>query len=174
MPNPTILVNKMNKAPTINATLKLTAEEWKGQREKEMISILGSWDRSVSQKILIIQLSESNENYSFFMCRSLQFICVSLALAYSLNYFFFYFVLCVHFSVFFSVLWHFEYTFFLHRSVNMCSCVLLFSSLLLSYIFILFCCLILRCSFVTGLCICSIVFSLSNCPIINVYVLYFC
>lgn len=59
------------------------------------------------------------------MCRSLQFICVSLALAYSLNYFFFYFVLCVHFSVFFSVLWHFEYTFF---SASICEYVFVCAS----------------------------------------------
>lgn len=165
----------MNKAPTINATLKLTAEEWKGQREKEMISILGSWDRSVSQKILIIQLSESNENYSFFYVPfSSVYLCLSCSRLFSQLFLFLFCFMCSFFCLFFPFFGTLNTLFFLHRSVNMCSCVLLFSSLLLSYIFILFCCLILRCSFVTGLCICSIVFCLSNCPIINVYVLYFC
>lgn len=126
----------MNKAPTINATLKLTAEEWKGQREKEMISILGSWDRSVSQKILIIQLSESNENYSFFYVPfSSVYLCLSCSRLFSQLFLFLFCFMCSFFCLFFRslALWiHFFFCIDLWICVRVCffflhCCYLIFS-----------------------------------------------
>lgn len=119
----------MNKAPNDKSSIRaksgsMTQRERnrKGETEgtKEMISILGSKDRSVSGKILIIQLWSPNENYSFFVPFLFLFFLSSL------NYFF-YSVLCVHFSVFFPFIGTLK--FLLHRSREcLCWCYVYASS----------------------------------------------
>lgn len=71
------------------------------ERETEMISILSSKDRSVSGKILIIQLWSPTKITHFFCRRASSFVLISFSsfLCCSLNYDFFYSVLCVHFDV---------------------------------------------------------------------------
>lgn len=146
--------------------------------EKEMISILGSKDRSVSGKILIIQLWSPNENYSFFVRCSVFFSFSSSS--FSLNYFF-YSVLYVHSSVIFFL--HSLALLIFAASVPwapmlVVMCALLIFSFFLS--FTLCCCFLIfillsnSAWFVGGLCIWTIVFSLNNLTVVNEYVLCLC